>query len=229
VRFWWAVAAALVLGMGYLLVMETLDWSREVRLVKEGAVVQAVVYEAGQTVKNRPVPPTGNVDLTYTYEGKQYKVTGELAERPAGTLMSASTIPLRVDPGDPRVWTNRTVPPSLWGKMLGPLLLLPAALLAVVVAVVARGRVAKLWRTGEARQAVVVETKQTPLAPLSQAVRCAIVGGDKRLITVYVPQRGGRVKKGDVIWVVAQGARAVAAGAFLRFWGNDLGPMTKSQ
>jgi hypothetical protein len=218
VRFWLLVAGVLFLAMAYLMVTQVTEWSREVRLVEGGAAVDATVFEAGVKMKNRVVPPLANVDLSYAFGGQDYKVTGALAERPAGTVMSGQTIPIRVDPENPKVWTSRTTRPELGGKLVAPLMLLPVVLVAGGVAWLARRRVAGLWVDGEAREAVVVDTRQAALAPRSQAVRCALVGGeDRRLITVYVPLRGGKLGKGDRLWLVTQlgnPQRAVAARAF---------------
>jgi hypothetical protein len=218
VRFWWVVSAALLLGMGYLLVMQTIEWEQEVGLVKSGVVVDATVFEANVKLKNKPIPPLADVDVTYGYNGQTYKVTGPLAER-KGLLMDGQTIAIRIDPENPRTWTNRTEPPAYSSKLFAPLLLSPPLLIALIAGGISWKRILGLWVKGEARQAAVVVTKQTPLAPLSQVARCALVdGGDKRLIDVYVPHRMGKVVKGERIWLVTQVGnpqRAVLAAVFL--------------
>lgn len=218
VRFWWLVAGVLLVAMAYLLVVQTMEWTKDARLVESGAPVEATVFEAGVKLKNRPISPLASVDLTYKYNGQDYKVTGELPER-RGDLLNGQTLPIRVDPNDPKVWTNRTTPPALSGYLTPPLLLLPPLALAAGAALLSRQRVAGIWANGEAQQAIVVDTKQTPLAPLSQAVRCTLTGGrDKRLITVFVPQSAGKVAKGETLWIVTHPKnpqRALAASAFL--------------
>jgi hypothetical protein len=131
--------------------------------------------------------------------------------------MSGDVIKVHVDPKDPTVWTDRKEPPALGGKMLAPLLLLPAVLVSLLATAWLRGRVAKLWTNGEARQAIVIDAKQSPLAPLSSLARCALVEGDNRLISVTVPHRLGKVSKGRTLWIVTAPGnpqRAVAAAVF---------------
>ena len=143
----------------------------------------------------------------------------ELPER-RNDLRTGQTISIRIDPKNPKTWTNRTTPPPLIDELFAPLLLLPALVVSVLAAVALRRRVTQLWATGEARQAIVVDTKQTPLAPLSHVVRCTLADGtDKRLITVYLPHRAaGKPAKGQAIWLVTHPKnpqRALAAAAFL--------------
>ena len=68
-------------------------------------------------------------------------------------------------------------------------------------------RVLRLWRHGRALEAVVMESRQTALAPRSRFVRCAPVEqGDKRVFGVYVPDRAGRASEGDAVWLLADPA-----------------------
>lgn len=217
VRFWWLVSAALLLGMGYLLVMQSMEWSQEVDLVRNGKVVDATVFEAGVKLKDKPVPALSDVDLTYKYNNQTYKVTGPLAER-NGLLMNGQTISIRIDPNDPRTWTNRTQPPAFTSKLFAPLLLSPPLAIALIAAWISRRRILTIWVNGEARQAVAMDTKQTPLAPLSHVVRCALADStDKRLIHVYVPHRLGKVVKGQALWLITHPnnpQRAILAAVF---------------
>ena len=56
------------------------------------------------------------------------------------------------------------------------------------------------------------------LAPLSRAVACVLSdGSDKRVITVYVPQRVAKLNKGDAITLVVppgNPGRSLAAAAY---------------
>jgi hypothetical protein len=60
---------------------------------------------------------------------------------------------------------------------------------------------------------VVVGVGQTPIAPLSQVVRC-VGGGEKRIMTVYVPAKEGKVAEGEEVEIVRYKGRAVAVRRF---------------
>ena len=216
VRFMWLVALVLLVTAAGFATTGATAWSRENNLVQHGAPVKARIFNRGDRRKNALVLMDGAVDLDYEYGGKAYTVTGMLPVR-EGSPRTGEMIDVLVDPAQPEVWSNRKVAPPLHDYVLAPLLLLPMALGTLGAAWLVWGRLLRTWRTGEARDAVVVRVRQTPLAPTSQLVDCvAADGSDKRVISVYVP---GRIKlaKGDRIRVKVRPdnpRRAIAVEAF---------------
>ena len=215
VRLWWLVASAVTLvalslvGSGYY------AWRTDVNLIRHGREVSAFIYAAeGYPIPGRHRPPTVPVELHYEVDGKKYQVEGYLRGR-AEPLVIQTYVPIHVDPDDPSRWTARTRPDALWPEMLGGLMLLPAVPVLAAVVLFQRSRVLRLWRDGRAVEAMVLESRQTALAPRSSFLRCAPTDpADRRVIGVYAPGRAGRLVAGDTLWLLtdpAGGRRAAAA------------------
>jgi hypothetical protein len=203
VRSWWLVAVALVVVAGWYAVRQAANWSREAGLVRGGLPVDAVIQEVGAQVSTSRVRPDLPVELKYTVGGKAYRVEGYLPVRDE-TLRNGDTIHVRVDRQNPEVWTNRTEPPSLVGQLVGVWLLLPVAAVAAAVGAVRARRLRSVWVNGVVRKCVVIDVKQTATAPRSFAVRVTPAEqGDRKIFTVFVPQRLGRPVAGDEVYVVA--------------------------
>jgi hypothetical protein len=87
------------------------------------------------------------------------------------------------------------------------------------VSLAQRSRTVRVWRDGEARRAIVVESHQTALAPRSRLVRCTPADeGDNRVVQVYVPAGAAAdLQAGDELWLLfppAGRGRPVAAAWF---------------
>ena len=215
VRSWWLVASAVtavtlfLLGSGYYV------WRRDVDLIRNGREVSAWIYAAdGIPIPGRHRPPSAPVTLRYEVGGKKYEVDGYLRGRTEPFIIQ-TYVPIRVDPDDPGRWTARSKPDALWPEMLGGVILLPAVPVLAAVVFFQRARVLKLWRNGRAVEAVVLESRQTAMAPRSRVLRCAPTeSSDRRVIGVYAPDRAGRLAPGDTLWILtdpAGGSRAAAA------------------
>jgi hypothetical protein len=204
VRLWWLVAGAVLAASVYFLGSRYYTWRQDLNVIRRGTEVQAFVYSAeGMPIPGRRRPPSVVVELQYEVGGKKYHVEGYLRGRTESFIIQ-TYVPIRVDPGDPTKWTARTEPESLWMQLLSGLMLLPPAAAFAAVAGWKRARVTRLWREGRAVDAVVMEARQTALAPRSRFVRCAPAEGeDRRVFDVYVPDRAGRVAEGDSVWVLA--------------------------
>jgi hypothetical protein len=215
VRSWWLVASAVTLVALYLVGSGYAVWRRDVNLINQGREDSAWIYAAdGIPIPGRHRPPTAPVTLRYEVDGKKYEVDGYLRGRTEPFVIQ-TYVPIRVDPDDPEHWTARSKPDALWPEMLGGLILLPVVPILAAVVFWQRARVLKLWRAGRAVEAVVLESRQTALAPRSRFLRCAPTDpSDKRVIGVYVPDRAGRLAPGDTLWILtdpAGGSRAAAA------------------
>lgn len=218
VRFWLLVAFVLSLVCLYLLLVQTWRWSRERRLIWHGIPVSATVVEAGgEPVVGKQMPPTSSVRLRFERDGQTVELTGYLAGRKEYIEVGAP-IPIRVDPEDPKRWTARTEPTPLARHLVGGLLVLPAAALALLVAWIRRRKVLRVWRDGTALPVKVIELQQSALAPRSWAVRCAAEDPkDQRIYAAYVPRSLADLRRGEVLWIVRPpkaAAPALAAVAF---------------
>ena len=120
-----------------------------------------------------------------------------------------STLPRTADPSR---WTGATTVLPLGPGLVPGLIVLPVALVCALLGLVARARLLRLWRDGQAIEALVLEAKQTALAPRSRAVRCTPADpDDRRVLEVYVPPALARLGQGDAIHVLAPPGRTAPA------------------
>jgi hypothetical protein len=204
VRFWWMLSLALLLIGAYVAVREWRVWSREVRLIKQGRVVDAEITSAGGLSSRwQQMPPDSLVTLEYAVDGTKYQQSGYLKGR-KDFIQVRGTVPIRIDAADPSQWTARTEPPSMAQQLTGPAVVLPAFVVMGFIALIHRARLLRTWRDGTTGAAVVVEARQTALAPRSRLVRCTPAdAADKRIINVFVSHGGAAAPRpGDVLWLI---------------------------
>jgi hypothetical protein len=208
-------AAAALAVSAYFFVSRYVEWRREAWLVTKGTPVDAVVTEAGGiTLANKVVPPTTPVTMEYTVGGNKLTVQGTLKGRKEH-ILTGGTVPLRVDPSDPSVWTSLTTPRPLRMELLGGLIVLPFALVLGIVALTLHRRLLSLWRDGDATAAVVIDSTHTAVAPRTHFVRCTPMdSADKRMLAAYFPRTRPKPQSGEAVWLIAKPApstRAVGA------------------
>jgi hypothetical protein len=229
VSMWWIMSLGVLLLMLYLVVTHALAWWSERQLMTHGVAVQAVITRARNdlndiTVPNKNMQSDSECTLEFTLDGKSYKVIGQLVEHmetvPTITTGPEHPVTLRVDPENPEErWTDRTTtPPFFSRRLIGLAIALPVMALLILVAVLKRRGVLNVWRNGPASAALVVDTRQTPIAPRSQAVRCTSAdSGDKRVFTVYLPAGTAKAVAGDTVWVIRPPQRSEPAYAVAWF------------
>ena len=200
VRLWWLMAAAVLLAILAYAGDRLWDRRAENQLIANGVPVTATVVSTEQhATAGQTAAVDEPVTIGFAWHGKPVNAQGTLT-RPS---FIGRTVDVHVDPADPTNWTDRTAPTPLSDALFVGLLLLPIAPVLLGVAWLARRSVVRTYRTGASAVAVVSARRQVPIAPLSHAVRCSFRDGtDRRLHTVYVPRGGGRLAKGDVLWVV---------------------------
>jgi hypothetical protein len=217
VRFWRLLALAMLIVGAVFAVTSSIEWAKEVRLVKFGVPVDATIAEKGDPLGNRHIASDVVVVVRYKYSGKDYREEGRLPV-PSGNYRNGGNIELRIDPNAPDTWTNRTTLPSFFRELLAAFLLLPIFIIAALISYLWYRRILRIWQRGRAEAVIVVDTRHTAIAPRSRVVRCT--PRDRResvLVSVFVPQRLTQLKTGDVIWLLApQGKpnRAIAALVF---------------
>jgi len=197
-------------------------WARssDLRLIKTGTRVDdAVIWLTGARVKGRPIGEQDGVIVEFKWKGEDVAIRGRRLAGWTDGILSGEVRTIYVDPNDSTNYTARTEPPPMGRLLIGPMLLCAFAAVLLALSIVKRRGVLAIWRNGEAREAAVVETKQTALAPRSRLVRCALTAGnDRRVINVYVPHRAGNPQPGETIWILMPTGRpekAVAAASFV--------------
>jgi hypothetical protein len=217
VRFWGIVFLFLLIVTTWFITDQIHQYFQEKWLIANGVPVTAVVKDVGG--ESRPglkFVPGSTCDLQFTFNGTPEIVTGTLNE--TDTVVNGASVQLRVEPDDPSVWTSRTEPESLLHRMVVLVVVLPIAVAIGFATLFLRKRVIAIWREGVAEPYGVVATYHTALAPRSHAVHCApSIGGDQRVITVYLPGRLPRPQPGDVLWLVHPKHKpraAIAAAAY---------------
>src|SRR4051812_7215643 len=191
-------------------------------LIRHGVQVTARVDGANNTHQTiRPFDRRQAIfaDLIYAApDGRRIFVQGLLTPRD-GILYIGETIPLRIDPDNPEVWTDRLEPPPLLAEMTAVLFLLPLLALAVLMLFLVRRRTLNIWRRGEPAVAVVVDTKQSSVAPRSRVMRFALRDSpDRRVFHTLAPNSMGPLEPGDEVMILhepGKPARAVVAELYL--------------
>jgi hypothetical protein len=149
------------------------------------------------------------------------------AERPKGALLTpqmkfmnpGDRIPIRLDPKNPRRWTDRVNPASWLQTLAVPLLLLPIVFVLGLLVAVQRRATLRIFERGVAARANVVEATKSALTPGQHVLKLSIVGGDGRVFTATWPAAiGAPPGRGTQIDVYIDNAskpgRVVAAQAY---------------
>lgn len=191
----WLILLILVAGAtGYFLVERVGRALRERDLVFNGEPVTATLTSIeSSTVQGRMFsrmdgPP---VTLSYTLKDGQ-KVTnleGRLTPGIEGSVAIGGTVDIRVDPKEPRRWTDRVHPRPWTAELTVVYGLAPLLALLLGLVLLTRARVLSVWKHGAETPATVIDAKQSSIAPLSRVVRFVLAdgGGDKRVYSVLCP------------------------------------------
>ena len=219
VRLWWLLAGAVAVAVVGLMVQRL--WARqgESRLIATGAAVAARVVSSGDHATPGQMADAGRPAMVeFGWHGQPIRTVNVLT----ATSTVGATVPVRVDPTDPTLWTDRTAPTSVADAVgVGLALLVTLVPLVMSIAVFKRRARVRAWRLGGAVEAVVADRRQVPIAPLSYAVRCSLRdAADRRLRTVYVPPAGRSLAKGDALWVLVPPGRGRAVAA-MWFWPGE--------
>jgi hypothetical protein len=221
VRVWWVAGLVLtVIAAGYVS-SKIARSSRGRWLVTHGIKGKAELLQVGgETLKDKTFPADSRllVTMNVMLPGEQpYKLENVTLPDHREPVVCRSTIDIYVDPADHTRFTT-FAKYSVMDDLLIASVLAPPIVLVFAVALVIRRRLLNLWRTGEAAVAVVVDTRSSPIAPLSQLVRFTL--RDTRagtLFQILVPNRFGPLQRGDPVWVITHPrhpARSIVAGLY---------------
>jgi hypothetical protein len=217
IRFW-ILATIVLLGIGgWFITQQVIESRNEQWLIANGTSVNAIVLSSGGDSRpGKKIPPGTPCTLQFDWKDEAVSVDGTLATNDFFTI--GQTVPLRVDPNDTSIWTDRTAPEPLGRRLIAGAVVIPAVLITGAGALLLRRRLLRIWRDGDAVLYAVVETKYSALAPLSHTVACVTAAGrDPTIIVVYLPARFARPKPGDFLWLIRRPDKpkpAIAACAF---------------
>jgi hypothetical protein len=226
VRIWLILAIAVAFITAYFTVTKYLSGRHERWLITQGLAVNAELNRIqGTRDVNQQFKRTDRlfVELNYEVPGqpKLMYVPGWLSQlpdvRPPPLVRVGEFIPIRVDPNDPKVWTDRTEPLPWIAEFTIVVLLLPLLALLVLVALLRRRQVINVWRRGEAAAAVVVDHKQSATAPFSRVIRFTFADGRDRRVWATLHPAKGAPAAGETMWVVyppGNPGRAVVASLY---------------
>jgi hypothetical protein len=129
-------------------------------------------------------------------------VEGRLAGGIEGNIRIGEKIEVRVDPNDPRRWTDRLTPKPWMAELTILYGLAPLVVLLGGLVLLARLRVLSVWKNGQETLGTVIDAKQSSIAPMSKVVRFVLDGQDKRVYSVLCPA-GEVPDPGDPIELLA--------------------------
>ena len=191
VRFWWLSALAIGLVICWFAVGQVRAGLRDREIINNGIPLKAMIKTAadkrikGQSqMRDVPTPVT----LTATMpDGSEREFAGTLPQGP-GFLTVGDTIEIRVARDDPRDWTHQTTPAPWTQELTLPLMFVPIIAALLVVAVLVRRRVLRVWRDGVTAEGIVSAVRHSAWAPRSRLVRYSLTGTqDRRIFSLLCP------------------------------------------
>lgn len=209
VRVWLILAITVATVTIFFAVQQTLAALRLRSLIDKGKPVTAYVDDMSR----------GSwFLLRYEVDGKTYR-TGQVPMMLSRQeqLQRQQAVPIRVDADDPNIWTdrNRDELEPIHRELVASVILLPLLALTILMVLLKRRQVLRVWRDGSLMHAVVVETKQSSLAPLSRVIRFALPSGSaSRIWSTMMPARVGVPVRDEVIEIICppnQPDRAIVA------------------
>jgi hypothetical protein len=197
VRVWLILAILVGVVTIFFATDQTLSALQLRRLIDHGTVVNAKVSDMSRGAW---------FQLEYEVDGKT--ITSEqtpMMLKRQEQLQRGQTVPIRVDLDDPTKWTDRTRAElePIHRELIAAVILVPLFVLTVVMVFLKRRQVLRVWRDAPLVQAIVVETKQSSMSPLSRVVRFTIgSGASTRIWSTLIPARAGIPAKDEVIDLV---------------------------
>jgi hypothetical protein len=215
VRPWWITAGVFWIIAAWYISSAMVQSRRGRWLVDNGIKGEASVLRAGnETVARKIVEldSTMSVDLDIRLPGREpYKLEGVLLPGHREKIQVGSSIPIWVNSQDPRLFTTRA-DYSLRDDLFVGYILGPVIAVALAVAMLNRRRLLRVWRTGRPAVAIVVDSRQAVIAPLSRVVRYTLRDyHGNQVHSLLAPNRPGGYKRGDVLWLIVNPDRPARA------------------
>lgn len=223
----WVILSVIVTGvLIYLATTRVQEGLRDRKLVRTGLEVRAQIVtiddqnidlKRGLTF-NRDVGRRIKVNFVAP-DGSNRTLEEELPPQSGSRVSVGQFIQIRIDPENPNIATTRSEPRPWMLELSVVFMLLPVLGLTVLVVLMRRAGVLKVWRDGVEQVAVVVDGKQSAIAPRSRVLRYTLRDSDDtRVFTLLYPTSAGMPQKDDELLVVAppsQPDRALAAALYL--------------
>ena len=222
VEFWWKSAIVIAIVAMVVGVAAARDALKERELIENGTPVKATLVEVKSTSRTGyAVQRDDDVGVKLRWTMPDGRVEELLTVLPPGPGFArvGDTMILRVDPKDPKRWTDRTEIREWWRILTIPLLLmLPISVLLVAIAMIKRWRVLQIWKWGRPVEAVVVGTRNASTSPRSRILRYTFAAGsDKRVFQMLYPMRAGMPREGENFQLIVhprQPERSIAANLY---------------
>jgi hypothetical protein len=213
VRIWVILAIAVLFITIYFTIDKYLSGRYERWLITQGTAVQAELNRIqGTRDKSQSFKRTDRlqVELNYDVPGTQHPrqmyVPGWLSQLPADPppreIRVGDLIPVRIDPDNPTVWTDRAQPLPWIAEFTIVVLLLPLLALLLILMLIRRQQVLNVWRRGDVAAAVVVDHKQSATAPFSRVIRFTLADGSDRRVWATLHPANGAPQPGETMWVI---------------------------
>jgi hypothetical protein len=197
VRVWLILALLVGAVTIFFAVQQTLSAMRIRSLIDHGTVVNAKVSDMSRGAWFQLEYEINGATLTTEQTPMMLKRHDE--------LQRGQVVPIHVDPDNPRSWTdrNRDELEPIHRELVAAVILVPLLVLTIVMVLLKRRQVMRVWRDAPLVQAVVVETKQSSLAPMSRVIRFTVAGGaSARIWSTLLPVKAGIPAKDETIELI---------------------------
>ena len=219
-RIWSVISLLVGISLLYLAAQNVSEGMTERRLINDGKEFTATVLEVNGDRDPRHAVKmqgeSGDRMVKLDYPGVPSDAQPRALESiKSDGLRPGDPVRIRVDPNDLAMWTDSTEPQPWLARLAIVWMLLPALLLALVMLVIRRHQMLRIWRDGTETFGTIVELRQSPIAPRSRVVRFTLGDSDNRQIfSTLFPNRAGEINTGDELLLLTLGSnpsRAIVA------------------
>jgi hypothetical protein len=222
VRFWMILSVLVGACVCFLTIQYISEGIDERRVIYNGIAATGQIIDInGDETPRRMIATHGTesdriVHLRYRdTSGNEVDSTRELQTTRFEGKRPGQTVEIRFDPKDPKIWTDRLELQPWRTRFAMVWLLLPALVFPIVLMLVRRRQLLKIWRDGIETAAKVVEVRPSPIAPRSRVVRYTLgLEDDRRVFLTLFPTSAGQLQPGDeLLMLTSPGnpARAIVA------------------
>jgi succinate dehydrogenase hydrophobic anchor subunit len=194
VRVWLILAILVGVVTIFFATQQTLAALELRKLIDHGTLVDARVSDMSRGAW---------FQLEYELDGAKYTTeqTPMMLKRQE-QLQRGQIVPIRVDPDHPRTWTDRerNELEPIHRELVAAVILVPLLVLTIVMTLLKRRQVLRVWRDAPLMQGIVIETKQSSMSPMSRVVRFTIGGAaGARIWSTLIPVKAGVPAKDEPI------------------------------
>jgi uncharacterized membrane protein len=212
VRVWVGISLIVLFVLIYFVVSQVRASLVERELIVSGTsrevTIERVNGMSDSSIRwSRAEPLTIQFSLDPPGMAERRMITGQIRriESVSGlapTIKVGDRLQIRSDPNNPSNFTDRLEPTPWVNSLFTSVLIAPVLFIVIVIALLQRRSVLKVWKLGSVREAIVVDHKQTALAPRQMLLRYALADGDGRVYTMLYPTAAGVPQDGESFWVV---------------------------